>query len=309
MTSAFHGAEAGTVNEAEVTCAPKEARTRATGWRGVARVFRRRKLAVVGLVLVAGMVVMALAAPLLAPYDPYQVDVKHILAPPSSAHWLGTDDVGRDTLSRVIYGSRTSLIVAICAVGLGSLIGQTMGLTAGYYGGKVQAVIMRFTDALMAIPMIVLALVISALLGGGLRNVIIALAVGSIAGQCRLMCGQAMSVKQNDYVLAGRTIGAKGMRQMLRHIYPNAFPPLLVAITVAMGATILAEAALSFLGAGINPPTAAWGSMIQTGYRYLLVSPILSIAPGVAIMLVVFGFNMLGDGLRDSLDPRLRGTV
>ena len=278
-------------------------------WKRVVRVFSRRKLAVAGLVIVVLMVLVAIFAPLLAPYDPYQTDILTKLQPPSSEHWLGTDSVGRDTLSRVIYGTRISLLVAVCAVALGAFIGQILGLLAGYFGGWVYTVIMRLIDAMMAIPMIVLALVISAVLGGGVKNVIIALAIGGIPGQCRMMCAQTLSVKQNDYVLAGRTIGVSNLRMMLRHIYPNAFAPCLVMMTIGMGATILAEAGLSFLGAGINPPTAAWGSMIDGGTRYLLRLPILSIAPGIGIMLLVFGFNMMGDGLRDALDPRMRGTV
>jgi len=305
------------VTEAEIpapgpdeVCRPAEvASARPAEWRVVARVFRRRKLAVLGLILVVGLVIVAIGAPLLAPYDPYEMDLDNLLQQPSTAHWLGTDELGRDVLSRVIYGARTSLVVAVFSVGLGALIGQLLGLMAGYYRGWTQSVIMRFTDALMAIPMIVLALTISVILGGGLKNVIFALAVGGIAAQCRLMCGQAMSVRENDYVLAGRTIGVGGFRQMARHVYPNAFAPCLVGMTVALGATILAEAGLSFLGAGVNPPTASWGGMINTGYKYLATNPVLSLAPGVAIMLVVFGFNMFGDGLRDALDPRLRGRV
>jgi peptide/nickel transport system permease protein len=289
--------------------AAEEAPVRPAEWKVVARVFRRRKLALFGLVVVVALILVALFAPWVAPYDPYKMDLEHMLAQPSMAHWLGTDELGRDVLSRVIYGARTSLIVAVFAVGLGALIGQTLGLLAGYYGGWLQSVIMRCTDALMAIPMIILAMAISILLGGGLKNVIIALAIGGIAGQARLMCAQTLTVKEHDYVLAGRTIGARGLRQMFRHVYPNAFAPCLVAMTVALGATILAEAGLSFLGAGINPPTAAWGSMISNGYKYLSTNPILCIGPGVAIMLVVFGFNMFGDGLRDALDPRLRGVV
>ena len=278
-------------------------------WKRVVRVFSRRKLAVAGLAIVVLMVLVAIFAPLLAPYDPYQTDILGKLQPPSSEHWLGTDSVGRDTLSRVIYGTQTSLLVAVCAVALGALIGQLLGLLAGYFGGWVYTVIMRLIDAMMAIPMIVLALVISAVLGGGVKNVIIALAIGAIPGQCRMMCAQTLSVKENDYVLAGRTIGVSNLRMMLRHIYPNAFAPCLVMMTISMGATILAEAGLSFLGAGIDAPTAAWGSMIDGGTRYLLRLPVLSIAPGIGIMLLVFGFNMMGDGLRDALDPRMRGTV
>ncbi len=184
-----------------------------------------------------------------------------------------------------------------------------MGLLAAHYGGWTYTIIMRLTDALMSIPMMLNAFVIAAVLGGGLKNVIIALAVGGLAGQCRMMCGMAMSIKQNDYIAAGRSLGASDLRIMLRHIFPNAFPPLLVMITTSLGMVILSEAALSFLGIGITSPTVAWGSMINDGYKYLLTNPILSFAPGAAIMMVVFGFNMVGDGLRDSLDPRLRGTL
>lgn len=278
-------------------------------WKRLVRVFLRRKLAVVGLALIVVMVLVAIFAPLIAPYDPYATDPENKLQHPSSEHWLGTDSVGRDTLSRCIYGARTSLVVGVSAVFLGAIIGQFLGLVAGFFGGWVSNVIMRLIDAMMAIPMIVLALVISSVLGGGAKNVIIALAIGGIPGQCRMMCAQALSVKQNDYVLAGRTIGIGTVRTMLRHVYPNAFAPCLVLMTIGMGATILAEAGLSFLGAGINPPTAAWGSMIKEGYGFLLTNPELSIAPGIFIMLVVFGFNMFGDGLRDALDPRLRGTI
>jgi peptide/nickel transport system permease protein len=278
-------------------------------WKRILRVFWRRKLAVVGLALVVMMILVAIFAPFLAPYDPYDTDIGNKLQSPSGQHLLGTDSVGRDTLSRIIYGTRTSLLVAVFAVLMGALIGQLLGLLAGYFGGWVYTIIMRLMDAMMAIPMLVLALVISAMLGGGIKNVIIALGVGGIPGQCRMMCAQTLSVKENDYVLAGRTVGVSNWRMMLRHIYPNAFAPCLVMMTIGMGATILAEAGLSFLGAGINAPTAAWGSMISAGYPYLLSQPELSIAPGIGIMLLVFGFNMMGDGLRDALDPRLRGTM
>ena len=287
----------------------EEVPPRRSEWRRLVRVFWRRKLAVVGLVIVLALIVVAIFAPLIAPYDPYKTDIGNKLAPPSSEHLLGTDAVGRDTLSRVVYGARTSLVVALGAVFLGAVVGQLLGLLAGFFGGWISHVIMRLIDALMSIPMIVLALVISSVLGGGIKNVIIALAIGGIPGQCRMMCAQTMSVKENDYVLAGRTMGVGNWRIMLRHIYPNAFAPCLVIMTVSLGATILAEAGLSFLGAGISAPSAAWGSMIKDGYRYLLTNPVLSIAPGVFIMLAVFGFNMFGDGLRDALDPRLRGAL
>jgi peptide/nickel transport system permease protein len=276
--------------------------------RRVLRVFLGRKLAVIGLVFIGILILTAIFAPLLAPHNPYKMDIPNKLASPSWNHPLGTDMLGRDVLSRIIYGSRTSLLVGVGAVGIATVIGCTLGLVAAYFGGAVFHIIMRCIDALMAIPMLLNALIIASVLGGGLKNVIIALGIGMISGQCRMMCGQALSVKQNDYVLAGRAMGMSDMRMMIQQILPNAFPPLLVMITIGLGSTILAEAGLSFLGLGIAPPGAAWGSMINDGYKYLMSNPVLSFAPGVAIMLVVFGFNMMGDGLRDALDPKLRGA-
>ena len=272
-------------------------------------VFFGRPLPVVGLFIIVMLILTAIFAPLIAPYDPYKMDILNKLQPPTREHLLGTDSLGRDTLSRIIYGSRTSLIVGISAIGISSIIGLTLGLIAAFFGGALYQIIMRFIDALLAFPMLLLALLIAALLGAGMKNVIIALGIGMIAHPCRLMCGVAMSIKENDYILAARAMGVSNTRIMLEQILPNAFPPLLVMITIGLGATILAEAALSFLGIGIIPPTAAWGGMVNDGYKFLISSPVLAISPGVAIMLVVFGFNMMGDGLRDALDPRLRGVV
>jgi len=283
--------------------------THTSEFRRVIRIFFGRKIAVVGLAFIVILLITAIFGPLFAPYDPDQMNFDAQLAQPSMDHLLGTDSLGRDTLSRVIHGSRTSIIIGLTAVLLSAIVGETMGLIAANYGGIVFAVIMRFTDALMSVPMMLTAFVLASVLGGGIRNVIIALAVGGLAGQCRMMCGMAMTIKQNDYMIAGRSLGASDLRLMIRHIFPNAFPPLLVMITMNIGMVILSEAALSFLGIGIVSPTIAWGSMINDGYKYLLTNPILSFAPGVAIMMVVFGFNMVGDGLRDSLDPKLRGTL
>jgi ABC-type dipeptide/oligopeptide/nickel transport system permease subunit len=277
-------------------------------FRRVVRVFFGRKIAVIGMVIIILMILAAIFAPWLATHDPNKPYLLENLLPPSAQHLLGTDSLGRDTFSRIIYGTRTSLLIGIGAVGMSSVIGIALGLTAGYYGGWIYVIIMRFTDALMATPMIINALLITSLLGGGVKNVIIALGIGGISGQCRITCGQVLTIKENDYVLAGRSYCASDLRMMLQHILPNAFPPLLVAITIGLGVVILAEAGLSFLGIGVSPPTPAWGGMVNDGYKYLLTNPILSFAPGVAIMLVVFGFNMMGDGLRDALDPRLRGT-
>ena len=200
-------------------------------------------------------------------------------------------------------------MVGIIAIGIAASIGMTMGLLAGYYGGIINMVIMRFIDTIMPFPLILLALILASVLGGGLENVMIALGIGLVPAYARLMCGQVLSIRENDYITAGRAIGNSNVRIMLRHILPNCFPPLIVLITIMMGAAILAEAGLSFLGIGIKPPGAAWGAMVNDGYGYLLMNPMLSFAPGLAIMLTVFAFNMVGDGLRDALDPRLRGTI
>jgi peptide/nickel transport system permease protein/oligopeptide transport system permease protein len=261
------------------------------------------------MVVIALFIVMAVFAPFLAPYTPDEMDLSGVLQKPSTAHWLGTDQMGRDTLSRIIFGSRTSLMIGLIVVGVSCVAGMTLGLFSGYYGGWTYNIIMRLIDALMSFPMILLALVISALLGNGMKNVIIALSVAMVPGYARFMCGQVLSVKENDYIVAGRSMGARNARMMLRHIVPNCLPPLIVLITMMLGSVILAEAGLSFLGIGITPPTPAWGSMVNDGRLYLLTLPILSIAPGFAVMMVVFAFNMVGDGLRDALDPRLRGAL
>lgn len=277
--------------------------------RYVVRVFFRRKLAVIGFAIILLMVLVAILAPLLTPYDPIKVDPKNRLLQPSWEHPLGTDNTGRDTFSRIVYGTRTSLMVAFGAMGIAAVIGVIIGLIAGYFGGSVYVILMRFIDALMSIPMLILALFLAAMFGGGLRNVILALGISLTSIYARLMCGQVLAIKENDYIMAIRSQGAGNLRIMLRHIMPNSFPPLLVMVTLQLGTMILAEASLSYIGIGIQPPTPAWGAMIYSGYPYLLSHPVLAIAPGVAIALVVFGFNMVGDGLRDALDPRLRGVL
>jgi ABC-type dipeptide/oligopeptide/nickel transport system permease subunit len=201
------------------------------------------------------------------------------------------------------------LIVGLIVVSLAAVIGMSLGLIAGFFSGWIHNVIMRFIDTLMSFPMILLALVIAALLGGGLKNVVIALTTGLVPVYARLMTGQVLTIKENDYILAEKSMGASNLRIMLKHLLPNCFPPLIVLITMMLGTTVLAEAGLSFLGVGIEPPTAAWGSMVNDGRDYLLTQPILSFAPGLAIMLTVFAFNMVGDGLRDALDPKLRGVL
>jgi peptide/nickel transport system permease protein/oligopeptide transport system permease protein len=286
-----------------------EAPPRVNELRRFFRVFLGRGLVVFGMVVFVAFLIIAIFAPQIAPYDPLQRNLEEALQQPNAQHLLGTDAIGRDTLSRLIYGTRISLIVGVLVVTIAGGLGVILGAIAGYYGGFIGAVIMRLMDTLMTIPMMILALAISALLGGGLKNVVIALGFGLIPGYARLMASQVLVAKETDYVLSGHAMGASNLRILIRHIVPNCFSPILVLVTMMMGTTILAEAGLSFIGIGITPPTPAWGGMVTDGRNYLLSNPFLSIAPGVAIMLMVFSFNMIGDGLRDALDPRLRGII
>ena len=278
-------------------------------WLRFRRVFFQRKIVVFGLVVLSLLVFTAIFAPWLAPHNPYKGKMADSLAKPSKVYILGTDIQGRDTLSRLIYGTRTALMVGFLTVGVAAIAGSMLGLLAGYFGGVTDMIIMRAMDALMGFPMLLLALLLAAVLGGGIQNVIIALSIATLPGYARVMNGLTLSVKENDYIMAERAMGSSDRRTMLKHIMPNALPPMIVLVTVWLGLTILAEANLSFLGIGIKPPGAAWGSMVNDGYQYLMMNPILSFAPGLTIMLVAFAFIMVGDGLRDALDPRLRGLL
>lgn len=278
-------------------------------WKRFQKIFFQRKLVIAGLVILIILLLTAILAPLLAPYDPYSGDMSDSLVKPGAKYLLGTDIQGRDILSRLIYGSRTALIVGFVTSAVASVIGLSMGLLSGYFGGITNMIIMRIVDAIMCFPMLLLALLLSAVLGGGLHNVIIAFSIVTIAPYARVMFGLTLSIKENDYIKAETAMGAGNMRIMIMHILPNALPPIIVLITMQLGALILGEAILSYLGIGITPPGAAWGSMVADGQKYLLSNPWLSFAPGIAIMLVVFAFNMIGDGLRDALDPKLRGLL
>jgi peptide/nickel transport system permease protein len=293
------------MTSSDFTAAPP----RTNEWRRFVRVFFRRRIVIFGLFILLMLGLAAVFADWIAPYNPYKQDLRKILQPPSREHLLGTDSVGRDTLSRVIYGSRTALTVGFVSAGISASIGIVLGMIAGYFGGIINMIIMRFTDVLMPFPMIVLALLLAAVLGGGIQNVILALGIAMFPGYIRVMCGMTLSIRENDYILAERAMGASHLRIMLRHLLPNAFAPIIVVITLQLGFLILSEASLSFLGIGIKPPGAAWGAMVNEGYRFLVRIPILSFAPGAAIMLVVFAFNMVGDALRDALDPKLRGLL
>jgi peptide/nickel transport system permease protein len=286
-----------------------ENKKRVSEWKRFRRVFFAKAAVVIGLVVLLLFFFTAIFAPQLAPYDPYLPVGADSLAQPSTEHWLGCDLLGRDTLSRLIYGSRTAIEVGFISVAVGSIIGILLGVIAGYTKGFLSALIMRAMDALLCFPLLVLSLVIAALLGNGIVNVIIALSIATIPIYGRVTYGLTLSVSENDYILAQKSMGSGDWRIMLAHILPNAFPSLIVIVTMNLGNLILAEAGLSFLGIGITPPGAAWGAMVNDGRNYLLTNPMLSFAPGLAIMLVVFAFNIVGDGLRDALDPRLRGII
>jgi len=287
----------------------QEAPPRVSEWRRFWRVFLQRRIVIFGMVVLLILVIIAIFANFLAPYDPYRGEMEDSLQQPNSTYWLGTDIQGRDTLSRLIFGTRTALMVGFVTVGIAAVIGVTLGLIAGYFGGIPSMIIMRIMDALMGFPMLILAMLFAAVLGGGIQNVIIALSIATLPAYARVMNGLTLSIRENDYIMAEQAMGSSNIRIMLGHILPNAIPPTIVLITLQLGGIIMAEAALSFLGIGIKPPGAAWGAMVNDGYRYLSQNPVLSFAPGIAIMLVVFAFNMVGDGLRDALDPRLRGIL
>jgi ABC-type dipeptide/oligopeptide/nickel transport system permease subunit len=272
------------------------------------KVFFKRKVVIAGFALIVLILIVAALADIIAPFDPYEQDLHNTLANPNGANILGTDALGRDLLSRVIHGTRVALAVGVSTVLVSAAVGTIIGLIAGYAEGFLQSVIMRLTDALMAIPPLILAIIVATILNVGVPGVVLAMAITLLPGYIRLINGQVMSLKQNDYVLAAETMGAKSTRVLLRHILPNCLSPLIVQMTMMMGVSILTEASLSFLGLGIKPPTAAWGSLAYDGYKYLLTKPLLSIVPGLAVMALAFSFNMVGDGLRDALDPKLRGT-
>jgi len=273
--------------------------------RDASRRLLRTRLAGFGLVVLGLVIFLALFAGVVAPYNPDQQTLADVLQAPSGAHFFGTDDLGRDILSRVIYGSRVSLEVGLISVSVALVGGCFIGLVAGYWGGMVDEVLMRGMDALAAFPALVLALAITSALGMGIGNAMIAIGIVYIPAFARLVRGQALSVRERDYVTAARSLGAGHFRIMLRHIWPNVTAPIIVQASLAVGFAIITEAALSFLGVGVRPPTASWGSMLNEGYQYLENAPWMSVAPGAAIFVTVLGLNLLGDGLRTVLDPRL----
>ncbi len=283
---------------------PNEARRpRDTWWR---RTLRSRLALPAGIIVLIA-ILAALFANAIAPYDPLYQDYNSVLVPPSHAHLLGTDDIGRDVLSRIIYGARISLSVGLVAVAIALIVGVPFGLVAAYYGGWVDDVLMRVTDAVISIPALVLALSITVALRPGLTNVMAAIGIVYTPAFARLARGEALSIREQEYVNAARVIGVRPWRMMLVHILPNVTSPIIVLASLRVASAIVTEASLSFLGAGVPPPAASWGGMLKTSYQYTETAPWLAIMPGLAIFITVMAINILGDGLRGALDPRLRG--
>lgn len=262
----------------------------------------------IGLAVVALAAIGALAAPWLAPYDPIALDPAARLQGPSWQHWLGTDQYGRDTLTRILYGGRSSLAVAGAATAFALVVGGLLGVLSGYYRGWVDASVMRVTDVLLSFPAILLAIALLAFLGGGFLNLVLAIGIVYVGPFARVARGAVMTVRDDLFVEASRSLGSHDARVLLTAVLPAAAAPIIVEVTLRLAYAILAEASLSFLGLGTQPPTPSWGLMIADGRRFLALSPWATVAPGLAIMLVVLGFNLFGDGLRDALDPRTRST-
>ena len=267
--------------------------------------FLKVRGAAIGLAVVLLLVFLAAAAPILAPHNPNYQDLLSVLQPPSAVHPFGTDDLGRDVFSRVIYGSRVSLQVGLISIGVALFGGISIGLLAGYFGGRVDDVLMRVMDAISAFPSLVLALAITAALGAGIGNAMIAIGVVYTPLFARLVRSQALTIRELDYCLAARTIGAGPLRMMAKHIWPNATAPIIVQASLSVSSAIIVEASLSFLGVGVLPPTASWGSILSQGYQVLEIAPWMALASGSAIFITVLGLNFLGDGLRTALDPRM----
>ena len=284
----------------------QEKEKRQSRLREIWRRLKVNKGAVAGLILILMLTVIAIFAPQLAPYDPNKMNAGPRLAPPSINYPMGTDSFGRDQLSRIIYGSRISLYVGFIAVGIGAVCGGLIGAIAGFYGGRIDNVLMRFMDVLLAVPQTILAIAIVGSLGANLLNLMIAVGVGQIPRYARIVRASALSVRGQEFVEAARAIGASDLRIILENILPNCMAPIIVQSTLGVASAILSAAALSFLGLGIQPPTAEWGSMLSLGRQYMRNAPHLTFFPGLLIAVVVVALNMFGDGLRDALDPKLR---
>lgn len=272
----------------------------------IVRQFRRSTTGMIGAVVMLLLICIALAAPVVAPYSPYTQDFGAAMQPPSREHWFGTDDVGRDILSRIIHGARISLRVGLISVAIGGGIGVLLGTIAGFYGRWVDNVIMRMIDVLLAFPGLLLALAVVAVLGPGLFNIMIAVGIGGIPTYARMSRSTTLTIRERDYVLAARSIGCSSPRIMLRYILPNSIPPIIVLATLGVAGAILTAAGLSFIGVGARPPTPEWGAMLSSARLYIRQAWWLTTFPGLAIVVTVLAINMVGDSVRDALDPRLR---
>ena len=274
---------------------------------GVFRKLIRNRLAAIGLLIMVIISIIAIFAPWIAPFAPNSMDVTNsLLVPGTEGHLLGTDNYGRDLFSRLVYGARISLIVGISAVVFGAVFGTLLGLISGYFGGRLDAIIMRTMDGLFAFPFILLAITLMTVLGQGLLNVIIAIGVANIPGFARIVRGQVLSVKEEEFIEVTKSLGATNGRIIFQHILPNCMAPLIVYGTMSIAGAIISEAALSFLGLGVQPPTASWGSILKDGKDFLVLSPHMATLSGLAILLTVLGINLFGDGLRDALDPKMK---
>jgi peptide/nickel transport system permease protein len=284
---------------------------RSEAWALFRRLIRRRT-ALFGLVVLLAVVVAALLAPVLAPVDPLAQDIAQRLKPPGwigpegRTHWLGTDHLGRDILGRILYGARIALVVGLAAVAIAGVLGLVIGLVSGYFGGWIDDLFMRLADVQLAFPFILLALAVIGVLGPSLRNIIVVVGVSGWVVYARIVRGEVLSLREREFVLAARAVGSPTARVLVRHLVPNAFTPWLVIATLDMARVIIVESALSFLGLGIPPPTPTWGGMLADGRVYMSTAWWLATFPGLAILVTVLGINLLGDGLRDTLDPRLK---
>jgi len=270
--------------------------------------FSRNKTALAGGVIALFILFIAILAPWISPHDPLEQDPFYRLAGRNEKHWLGTDDFGRDVFSRILWGSRISLLIGSASVLMGMLLGTAMGMIAGYYGGRTGSLIMRGTDVMMCFPDLILAIAVTAALGANLINLIVTIGIVMVPRFARLAHGVILSLKENEYVVAARAVGARGPKIILQHIFPNIFGDLLVAGTLWVGEAIRLEANLAFIGLGVQPPTPTWGNMTREGIEVLINAPWISIYSGLSILITILSFNMLGDGIRDITDPKLRGA-
>ncbi|MFB0527445.1 MAG: oligopeptide ABC transporter permease [bacterium] len=274
-------------------------------WKIFWRRFKRNKLAMLGALIIFSLAVVAVIAPFIAPFNPNQQDVLHRLEPPSPKHPLGTDDLGRDLLSRIIYGTRISLLVGFVAIGIAIMIGSFLGLLSGYFGGWLDAVIMRFVDIMLCFPTFFLILMVIAFLEPNIWNVMAVIGLTGWPGLTRLVRGECLSVREREFIQAAKVLGLSNIRVMFVHLLPNVMAPILVTATLGIGGAILTESALSFLGLGVQPPTPSWGNILTAGKDYITMAWWLSLYPGLAILFTVLAYNLLGEGLRDVLDPRM----